>query len=165
MCQECRREKLKIDMKTFFLSSKYSDQWAVLMDKGYHSASECFPSITPQKNPARSVLGKKYEDYNRKLSSDLILVENFFGQLVKLWPILPANFVWSNSLYDNIVALGIKLSNFHIFMHELRDDDGSLYNHYATVCCILVNLRSERDLNHRPIIASSSSKSLVPVEI
>lgn len=55
-------------------------------------------------------------------------MDNYCGRLVKLWLKFSTKFVWFNELCDNIVALVIAYTNFHIVMRKLRDNDGSWYN-------------------------------------
>lgn len=78
----------------------------------------------------RTVLPKKDEDYGKKLTSDRILVENYFGRMVNWLHIFSAKLICSNSLNGNIFVLGIIFTNFHIVMHKLLDDDKFWYNCY-----------------------------------
>ena len=72
-----------------FLSDKYPDNWAILMDKGYKGAHEMIRYVTPYKKPARGILSEIQENYNRDLSSARIPVENFFGRMLSLWNFMP----------------------------------------------------------------------------
>ncbi len=74
-----KREDEENYSDNYALSEEYSDQWAVIMDKGYQSASEIFRAITRKIKPPRGILGRDDERFNKQLSSDPIIVENYFG--------------------------------------------------------------------------------------
>ena len=114
----------------YLLSNEYPSHWAGLMDKGYQSASEALRAITPKKKPHLGIICRDDDVFNKNLSSDRILVENFFGRLCQLWSVLSTKFVWSETMYDTIFSLGIFFTNFHISIHRLRDADGCLHNRY-----------------------------------
>lgn len=65
--------------------SEYPNQWAVLLDKGYQVATQPVLAIIPEKKPPQGILSKAGLDYNRLVSSDMILVENYFCRLCGLW--------------------------------------------------------------------------------
>ena len=114
----------------YAMAEKYPNHWAILADKGYQSASEILRAVTPRKKPARGVLGREDEWFNKKLSSDRILVENYFGRMGQLWSVLSRKFVWSEKLFDLLFAIGVAATNYHVTIHKLRDDDSEWYNRY-----------------------------------
>ncbi len=116
----------------YILSDEYPNHWAVLVDKGYQGAAEEIRAIVPKKKTIRGFSSREDEIFNRKLSSDRIIVENYFGRLGKLLGILGTKFRWSESLFDTIFAIGIALTNYHVTMHKLRDLDGSWYTRTVT---------------------------------
>lgn len=63
------------------------------------------------------------ERKNKTISSDRIIVENFFGRLCGLWRIC-AKYRWSEDLYDDIFHVCAALTNFHIAYHPLLDVSG-----------------------------------------
>ena len=67
------------------LSTKYPASGGVLMDKGYQCAPEYVRAIIPKKKPHGKLLPIDDESWNATVSSDQIIVENFFGRLTKLW--------------------------------------------------------------------------------
>ena len=75
-CRLAKREDEDEIEDDFFLSKKYSDQWGVLMDKEYQGASDVLRALTSKNKPVCDILSRK-EDYNKKLSSYRMLVENF----------------------------------------------------------------------------------------
>ncbi len=80
--EECskKREDEENYSDNYALNEEYPDQWAVIMDKGYQSASKVLRAITPKKKPLRGILGRDDERLNKQLSSDRIIVENCFGR-------------------------------------------------------------------------------------
>ena len=78
----------------YTLSDKYPDQWAVLSDKAYNGGQELCRVIAPFKKPNNEVLLQEEEDFNCKLSADLIIVENYFERMGKLWSLLHVKCMW-----------------------------------------------------------------------
>ena len=67
------------------------------------------------------------EEGNKELSSDRVIVENFFGRLNGLWEVTSRKYRWAEEIYDPILHLCVALTNIHIFWHPLRDQDGERY--------------------------------------
>ncbi len=91
-----------------------------------------YAQLFRRKKTIRGFSSREDEIFNRKLSSDRIIVENYFDRLGKLWGILGTKFRWSESLFDTIFAIGIALTNYHVTMHKLRDLDGPCYTRTVT---------------------------------
>lgn len=70
----------------------------------------------------RVVLVRYDVDFNHKQSSDRSLVEIYFDRMGRLWTILFAKYVWSETMYDAILILEVAFTNLHIIMHSLRDN-------------------------------------------
>lgn len=66
------------------LQEKCPDEWAVLADKGYQGLGDYLRCIHPQKG---SNLIRDEQDINDTISSDRVIVENYFGRLCNLWRI------------------------------------------------------------------------------
>lgn len=63
----------------------HPDHWAVLADKGYQGSSEFVRVIHPKKKPPGRPLTIEEVELNRKISSDRIIVENYFGRFCTCW--------------------------------------------------------------------------------
>ena len=63
------------------------------------------------------------ERYNRKVSADRILVENFFGRVCGLWGVLDRKWRWAEQNYDAFFRCRVALTNVHIRLHPLHRDD------------------------------------------
>ncbi|KAG3246769.1 hypothetical protein PI124_g8514 [Phytophthora idaei] len=47
-----------------------------------------------------------------------------------LWRICAEKFRWSEPLYDDIFQICVSLTNYHVTMHPLRDDNGLSFRQY-----------------------------------
>jgi len=113
------------------LSDEYPNEWAILADKGYQGSHEFLRTVTPHKNPRRGNLSAEQETYNKEISIDRIIVENFFGRLQNLWKIMARKYVWSEKMYDPMAKMCVALTNFHIENLPLRSLDGTWYTRYV----------------------------------
>eukprot|EP00171_Calliarthron_tuberculosum_P021823 IDg21823t1 len=114
----------------YFMSDEYPNHWAFLADKGYQGAQEMIRCVIPFKKPARGVLSADQEKFNRDLSSDRILVENYFGRMLSLWNVMSQKWTWSETLYDTVVCMCVGLTNIHVDSKPLRSVDSDWYNRY-----------------------------------
>lgn len=108
----------------------YPNQWAVLVDKGYQGGAEFMRVVHPKRKPPHGILTVEEENTNKKISSDRIIVENFFGRVCGLWTILGSKYRWSENLYDKIFRMCLGFTNAHIRRHPLRDPDLDFFNKY-----------------------------------
>lgn len=115
------------------LHEKFPNYWQVLVDKGYQGSREFIRSIHPHRKPPRGVLSHAQENYNRALSSDRIIVENYFGRLGSMWSIMSQKYMWSEDQYDDIAKLCISFTNFNVELHPLRAADGTWYRQYLNL--------------------------------
>ena len=108
-------------------ADRYPQEWAVLADKGYQGLQDIVRAIIPIKRPPRGVLSMSDEAFNRRVSSDRILVENYFGRLSNLWSLFAVKWRWSLTMYDDFFQVAVALTNFHIKTHPLRSQDSDKY--------------------------------------
>lgn len=106
---------------------RFPRYWAVLMDKGYQGAAEQVRAIIPAKKPKGNDLSRRDIESNKKIASDRIIVENFFGRQCTLWTVVANKYRWAEGSYDPIFKLTVALTNAHILRHPLRAEDGDLY--------------------------------------
>lgn len=120
--------------------------WAVLMDKGYQGSGYICRALVPKKKPSNVNSSRAYEARNLKVSSDRIMVENFFGRTGGFWNII----VWGQ--------ISQVLTNLHICFHPLRVEDISRFqftrNHIYDIdsCQILKRQRIQERYRqwHKP---------------
>ena len=68
---------------------------------------------------------------NENISSDCVLVENYFGRMCILWTVMSNKYKWPGNKYDMICKLCVSLTNIHIFWHPLRERDGEFYRAFV----------------------------------
>lgn len=73
---------------------RHTHAWALPGDKCYQGAFEFVRAVTPRKKPAHGSLTREDEDYNKKLSSDRIILENVFKRLCQLWVVMSQKLRW-----------------------------------------------------------------------
>lgn len=66
----------------------YSDRWAMLLEKGYQGVKELTRGILFFQKPVGRLLSLQEERYNKKVSFDMVIVENVFGRLVSLYGVI-----------------------------------------------------------------------------
>ncbi|RLN87836.1 hypothetical protein BBJ28_00025704, partial [Nothophytophthora sp. Chile5] len=73
------------------LKDKFPDEWAILADKGFQGMASYLRCIHPKKGRS---LSRTEQANNDKISSDRVLVENYFGRFNMLWRITADKFRW-----------------------------------------------------------------------
>lgn len=126
------------------LRTQYPDRWAILADKGYQGASQILRVIVPKKKPPRGSLTVDDADKNFKISSDRIIVENYFGRLCGLWTLFASQWRWSEDIYDDLFKIAVALTNCHIKSNPLRSDDGKHYNQIRNRLETIATERAEK---------------------
>ncbi|RHY20158.1 hypothetical protein DYB32_010215 [Aphanomyces invadans] len=106
---------------------KKADSWAILVDKGYQGLQEKFRAIHPTKSSGNASLPTETVIENRNISSDRIIVENFFGRLCSIWRVCADKYRWSEDLYDTIMRCCVALTNCHIETLALRAEDTNFF--------------------------------------
>ncbi len=97
----------------YLLKEKYPEHWALLADKGNQGSDEFLRCVTTHKKPKRGVLTREEIEFNKKHSSDRILVENYFGRMGQLWSLLSSKYVWSEStILSSLLGLHSRNSIF-----------------------------------------------------
>ncbi|RHY91563.1 hypothetical protein DYB31_007662 [Aphanomyces astaci] len=109
------------------LFQDFPASWAVLVDKGYIGLTASTRAIHPKKRSSNGSLERHDLERNANVSSDRAIVENFFGWVCLLWKISYATFVWGTKCYDAIQRLTFALTNFHLTLMPLRQDDQHQY--------------------------------------
>jgi hypothetical protein len=104
-------------------ADRFPDSWAVLVDKGYQGLDSELRTLQPKKKPRGGELTAEDVNRNTKISSDRVLVENFFGRVCGLWKIMYATFKWNEDRYDLIARACFALTNFHVSDRPLRAQD------------------------------------------
>lgn len=107
--------------------TQFPSMWAMLVDKGYQGAGRAVRTIQPKKKARGGVLDRDDLARNKAISSDRVLVENFFGRMCGLWNATYSTFKWNENRFDCVVRLCVALTNFHVSLMPLRAQDGEHY--------------------------------------
>ncbi|RHY22083.1 hypothetical protein DYB32_009624 [Aphanomyces invadans] len=94
------------------LFQDFPSSWAVLVDKGYCGLTSSARATQPKKRPTNGTLGRTDLDRNANISSDRISYTTY---------------VWGTKSYDAIQRLNFSLTNFHLALMPLRQDDQHQY--------------------------------------
>jgi len=108
-------------------SEQYPHQWAVLVDKGYQGAANQIRAIVPTKRPINGTLTAEQTRRNDGLSTERVVVENFYGRLKAHWKMLREVFRWDLFCFDAVATICFALTNYHILRHPLRSSDTVFY--------------------------------------
>nr|CCA17462.1 AlNc14C35G3133 [Albugo laibachii Nc14] len=131
----------------------YSHFWAVLVDKGYQGSQSFIRAIHPKKKTIRGNLTVEDSQRNIRVSSDRVLVENYFGRVSALWKISRSTYKWSETSYDSISRITFALTNFHVSLMSLHASDGEFYKSalakYYSQGEYSVNIRTTTQANYR----------------
>lgn len=112
------------------LDTNYGE-WAVLMDKGYQGPPEDTPGlrrITPTKGQNLTL---QQRVINKELHKLRTPIEQFFGRLQQLWPILRNCYRWDHRHFDDDFTICVLLTNEHIRRLELSELDFSFKHKLA----------------------------------
>jgi len=111
---------------------KSPKNWAVLGDKAYIGCDSSFRVICPSKPSKNHPLTLEEKALNQKISSERILIENYFGRLVSKFAVMKELYRGDHNLYDDLCHVCHALTNYHISLHPLRQADGNLYASFQT---------------------------------
>lgn len=82
-----------------------------------------YRSVIPKKKPRGGHLSIPDRDRNNRISSDRVIVEIFFGQLQQLFGVMHRKYGWCREKLDAIIDICMSLTNYHIRLHPLREED------------------------------------------
>ncbi|RHZ03206.1 hypothetical protein DYB31_016149, partial [Aphanomyces astaci] len=98
--------------------------WACLVDMGYIGVDHTLRGIHPKRRPQNGALDATEVERNRRVSSDRVVVENFFGRI-----------------YGVIQRTTFVLTNFHLSLMPARAEDE---DYYALVMARYQGMANER---------------------
>ncbi|KAG3177923.1 hypothetical protein PC128_g16653 [Phytophthora cactorum] len=108
-------------------SEQYQEAWAILADKGYQGGASMLRVVHPKKKPRNGELTADELARNTRVSSDRVLVENFFGRVCLLWKNMHSTYKWNEASFDPFTRTCFALTNFHANINPLRVDYGRFY--------------------------------------
>ncbi|KAF0702705.1 hypothetical protein AaE_015766, partial [Aphanomyces astaci] len=80
--------KMETEMAINDVGEQFDDHrgyWACLVDKGYVGIMHHTRGIHPKKKPTGGALDTDDLNRNKRVSSDRVVVENYFGRVCQLW--------------------------------------------------------------------------------
>lgn len=106
------------------------DYWQQLADKGYQGAN-ALPNVrmaTPHKAMGRKKLTAAQVAENRRIATDRIVCENFYGRLKMLWAIMRNRWRFGRARYSRTFGNCVALVNHHILIgNPLRAEEQTWY--------------------------------------
>ena len=130
------------------LYNEYKNYWAMLMDKGYIGLKHEVRAFYPTKKPNKGQLPGEEKIRNKEVSSDRSLIERYFGRMNLLWGIMAKQFKWAEEIYDSVVTICVALTNFHITLNSLNEQNAEYYRSF------MVELKANAKLMYRKIKGS-----------
>ncbi|RHY39850.1 hypothetical protein DYB30_009111 [Aphanomyces astaci] len=109
------------------LSNQFRGSWACLVDMGYIGIQHSLRGIHPKRRPVNGSLGASDLERNHAISSDRVIVENFFGRVCLMWQVSYSTFTWSEKNYTAIQRTTFALTYFHLSLMPLRREDEAFY--------------------------------------
>ena len=135
--------------------------WAILVDKGYQGLKEELRAVLPKKKPHRRLLSREEEDRNKRVSSDRIIVERWFGRLSQLWSATSNQYRWSESSYNTIFAICAYLTNVHCQVHLLTQQDSEYYEEVLKKMVCIAFKKKERKCRAQASYRQRKKRALV----
>jgi hypothetical protein len=100
-------------------------QKVIMADLGYVGITRVLANaVLPHKRPRGGALTEAQIDENRRIASDRILVENFFGRWKSLFGIWGVRYRGDLGLLSRIVRVTVALTSWYIGRHPLRAQVG-----------------------------------------
>ena len=121
----------------------YPNEWAVIANKGYQGLQEIHQAIIPIKRRPRQVLSASDDAFNRQVSSDRIIIENYFGRLSSLWAFFSVKWRRSLNFYEDFFQVPAALTDFNITSHPLRARNGDKYVQFRNRLVHIANESTE----------------------
>lgn len=78
---------------------EHPSHWAALLDKACISLERDIHAVAPKKKPKGGVLVSGDVKHNKKIASDWVLPENYFGRLCELFGMLFKQWQWDSRFH------------------------------------------------------------------
>ncbi|RQM26581.1 hypothetical protein B5M09_011623 [Aphanomyces astaci] len=107
--------------------AEYMTTWACLVDMGFIGVNHTLRGIHPKRSPQTGFLDAADVERNLRVSSDHVVVENFFGRVYSFWKVSYATFTWGEKIYGVIQRTTFALTNFHLSLIPARAEAEDYY--------------------------------------
>ena len=91
------------------MNAQFSQEWALLADKGYQGLAQQLRAIHPTGAPPELRLSADEERKNDKISSDRVIVEKFLGGWVRYGEFMPKS--TGGDMIYMMIFLGVRAFN------------------------------------------------------
>ena len=98
-----------------------------LTDEWYQGAQDNLRVLLPKKKRPHQMLSVDEKEGYSNLSSDRVIVENYFGRSAMLWEVGSLEYRWSERMCDTISQMCMGPRKIPISWHPLRDVNGQYY--------------------------------------
>ncbi|OWY91813.1 hypothetical protein PHMEG_00039453 [Phytophthora megakarya] len=93
------------------LKDKFPNEWEIVADKGYQGLANCMRCIHPKNE--RTLSRAEWLSTIRRLNA--------------CWRITADKFRWSENIYDDLFCLTVSLTNHHVSISPLREQNNEWY--------------------------------------
>lgn len=121
----CRNnlEEVKRVIKKPAIDDEIEDErdlyWSVLVDAGYRGLQKSLNAIMPYKKKPNKRFTNRQKKFNKKLASQRVICERFYGRLKGKFRITSSKYRNSRDEYSKHFRLCVALTNYHIILHPL----------------------------------------------
>ena len=95
------------------------EQWAVIADSGYQGLGRVIRAIVPHKKAPGGNLTREQRDFNRRLASQRVICERWYGRLKTLFRITSTKYRNNRDDYPTYFALCAALTNYALITNPL----------------------------------------------
>ncbi|RHY15104.1 hypothetical protein DYB32_010790 [Aphanomyces invadans] len=118
-----------------------ANQWVVMAEKGYQGIQNSVRAVLPKKS-SEGILTLDDNRTNDRISSNRVIVVNYFGRMKTLWSVCGETYRWSRPNYDLLFQSCLAFTNANVLLHTLRSDDGEVYAQFISR---LASIGSKKD--------------------
>ena len=101
------------------------------MDGGYQGLANDVRAVLSTRIFPNGVLAQADQNQSQQISSDCVVVKRFCG-LNCSWNVHMCKFVWDRERFDRVFKICAPLTNFHINLHPLMEQDEVYYSGVLT---------------------------------
>ena len=108
-----------------------------------------FRYIIPKKKPRGDQLNMNDRDRNNKVSSDRVIIKTVFGCMRQSFGVMHRKYGWSRDKLDDIAVICLSQTNFHIYLHPLREEDRAYYLSILSALKVMSDETRKKGLVHQ----------------
>lgn len=105
------------------LHQEYPNHWIMIGDRAYTRADRLTRVVCSKKNPSNEA----EIHLNELLLKDRMLIESFYGRMLKLFGVVKDTYRYDHSHYDDLFLVCVALTNYHVMKYPLTEADRVFY--------------------------------------